>query len=395
MNGWLKKPILDTSGVAVKRWKWGLELETQLDKLQFVPYMTHLAQALKTINETDAVVSLFKWAKRQTWYVYFDGIQSLFDVMFRDSSKVATSLIASSRVLKYLAKAEKLEVLFCCIKKAQDSGSKIGTETDNILTKLFLNKGLTYKAFEIYESMELMITSLEKSGHLDAAFNRSVFSLLVDSMGKAGRLETSMKVYMEMQVLGLKTSVIIMHVSLIELEIESHVKSGKLDILYNSMTNAGLSTYTALLTLSAHKKLVYVFFRDYELEKGDAKYFMNVLINYLFLTGRKNRAIIFYQRIAWFLDARNLSIGAALVAAVHALHRFRKHLLYYGVIPRQIKLVTVPTLRIVVALMLSSVESLLKLARHTNAQAKHTFPTSAPEIRSLTTPKSLISANAV
>ncbi|KAJ6322477.1 hypothetical protein OIU77_012341 [Salix suchowensis] len=84
----------------------------------------------------------------------FDGIQSLFDVMFRDSSKVATSLIASNRVLKYLAKAEKLEVLFCCIKKAQDSGSKIGTETDNILTKLFLNKGLTYKAFEIYESME-------------------------------------------------------------------------------------------------------------------------------------------------------------------------------------------------------------------------------------------------
>uniref|UniRef100_A0A6N2LR30 Uncharacterized protein n=1 Tax=Salix viminalis TaxID=40686 RepID=A0A6N2LR30_SALVM len=80
MNGWLKKPILDTSGVAVKRWKWGLELETQLDKLEFVPYMTHLVQALKTINETDAVVSLFKWAKRQTW------------------------------VLKYLARAEKLEI---------------------------------------------------------------------------------------------------------------------------------------------------------------------------------------------------------------------------------------------------------------------------------------------
>ncbi|KAJ6429396.1 hypothetical protein OIU84_020929 [Salix udensis] len=147
MNGWLKKPILDTSGVAVKRWKWGLELETQLDKLQFVPYMTHLVQALKTINITDAVVSLFKWAKRQTWY-------SLFDEMVHDSSKVATSLIASNRVLKYLAKAEKLEVLFCCFKKAQDSGSKIGTETDNILTKLFLNKGLPYKAFEIYESME-------------------------------------------------------------------------------------------------------------------------------------------------------------------------------------------------------------------------------------------------
>jgi hypothetical protein len=120
--------------------------------------------------------------------------------------------------------------------------------------------------------------------------------------------------------------------------------------------------------------------RDYELEKGDAKYSVNVLLNYLFfLMEQINRArcvwkvayenklfpkaVIFYQHIAWSLDARNLSIGAALIAVAHTLHRLRKRMLYYGVIPRQIKLVTGPTLRIVVAQMLSSVESLFEVSK--------------------------------
>lgn len=707
MIGGLKKPILNASAVAkivevVKRWKWGPELETQLDKLQFVPNMTHVVQALKIINESDALLSLFKWTKRQTWYVPndecyvmlfeglnqsrdFDGIQSLFDEMVCDSIKSATQFSAYNRVLKYLAKAEKLEVSFCCFKKVQDSGCKIDTETYNILMKLFLNKGLPYKAFEIYETMEaahcsldgstyeLMIPSLAKSGRLDAAFklfqemkernfrpSLGIFSSLVDSMGKAGRLETSMKVYMEMQGLGLRPSAI-MYVSLIEsytkagkldaalrlwdemkiagfrpnfglytLIIESHAKSGKLDIamsifrdmekagflptpstyssllemhaasgqvdaamkLYNSMTNAGLrpglSTYTALLTLLAHKKLVDVaakillemkamgffvdvsasdvlmvyikdgsvdlslrwlrfmsssgirtnnfiirqlfescmknglyesakplletyvnsaakvdlilytsilaylvrcqeeqnerhlmailsatrhkahafmcglftgpeqrkqpvlsfvreFFQgiDYELEEGAAKYFVNVLLNYLVLMGQINRArcvwkvayenklfpkaIVFDQHIAWSLDVRNLSVGAALVAVVHTLHRFRKRMLYYGVIPRRIKLVTGPTLRIVVAQMLSSVESPFEVSKVVLRAPGDSvmewfkkpivqqfllneipsradilmhrlnilFPTSAPEIRSLSPPKPLISAKAV
>ncbi|KAJ6690030.1 hypothetical protein OIU85_006328 [Salix viminalis] len=214
MNGWLKKPILDTSGVAVKRWKWGLELETQLDKLQFVPYMTHLVQALKTINETDAVVSLFKWAKRQTW------------------------------VLKYLAKAEKLEVLFCCFKKAQDSGSKI-----------------------------------------DAAMK-----------------------------------------------------------LYNSMTNAGLSTYTALLTLSAHKKLVTnskdCGCTDVELRR------IPIEVSKVVLTSKGpwgfSYGVVRETNCSEFLLNENPSRADILMHRLNIL-----------------------------------------------------IPTSAPEIRSLTTPKSLISANAV
>ncbi|KAJ8761303.1 hypothetical protein K2173_001359 [Erythroxylum novogranatense] len=708
MVGGIKKPFLNVSAVAkivevVKRWKWGPELETQLERLQFVPNMIHVNQALKVINDTEASLSLFKWAKKQSWYVPnediyvllfdglnrsrdFDGIQSLFDEMVQDSSKIGiSSFNAYNRVIQYMAKAERLEVSFFCFKKAQDSGCEINTETYNTLITLFLNKGLPYKAFEIYESMEaaqcsldgstyeLMIPSLAKSGRLDAAFklfqemkgrdfrpNFSIFSSLVDSMGKAGRLDTSMRIYMEMQGFGLRPSAA-MYVSLVEsytkagkldtalrlwdemrkagfrpnfalytMVIESHAKSGKLDVamttfqdmekagflptpstyscllemhagsgqvdsamkLYNSMTNAGLrpglSTYTALLTLLAKKKLVDVaakvllemksmgfsvdvsasdilmvyikdgsvdmalrwlrfmgssgirtnnfiirqlfescmksglyesakplletyvnsaakvdlilytsilahlvrcqeeqnerhlmsilsttrhkahaficglftgpeqrkqpvltfvreFFQgiDYDLEEGAARYFVNVVLNYLVLMGQMNRArciwkvayenklfpkaIVFDQHIAWSLDVRNLSVGAALIAVVHTLHRFRKRMLYYGVIPRRIKLVTGPTLKIVVAQMLSSVESPFEVSKVVLRapgdivmewfrkpivqqfllneipsradilmhKLNMLFPSSAPEIRSLSPPKPLMSAKAM
>ena len=79
--------------------------------------------------------------------------------------------------------------------------------------------------------------------------SRSVFSSLVDSMGKVGRLETSisMKVCMEMQGLGLKPSVI-MRVSLIE----SFTKAGKLDTargLWDEMKIADFKPNFGLYTL--------------------------------------------------------------------------------------------------------------------------------------------------
>ncbi|GMI80283.1 embryo defective 2217 [Hibiscus trionum] len=708
MVGGLKKPFMNTSAVAkivevVKRWKWGPELETQLDKIQFMPNMTHITQAMKVVKERDASLSLFRWAKRQSWYVPsdecyeilfdglnqsrdFDAIQSLFEELVQESSGNGASLFSAyNRVIQYLAKAEKLEVSFCCFKKAQDYGCKIDTQTYNDLMMLFLNKSLPYKAFEIYESMqaagclldgstyELIIPSLAKSGRLDAAFKLfqemkerkfkpgfSIFASLVDSMGKAGRLDTSMKIYMEMLGSGHRPSAT-MFVSLIDsyakagkldtalqlweemkkagfrpnfglytMIIESHAKSGKLETatsifkemekagflptpstyscllemhaasgqvdsamkLYNSMINAGLrpglSTYTALLTLLANKKLVDVaakillemksmgysidvsasdvlmvyvkdgsvdlalrwlsfmgssgirtnnfivrqlfescmknglyesakpllenyvnasakvdlvlytsilaylvrcqeehderhlmailgatkhkahaflcglftgpeqrkqpvlsfvreFFQgiDYELEEGAARYFVNVLLNYLVLMGQINRArcvwkvayenklfpkaIVFDQHIAWSLDVRNLSVGAALIAVVHTLHRFRKRMLYYGVIPRRIKLVTGPTLKIVIAQMLSSVESPFEVSkvvlRATGDSVMEwfkkpivqqfllneipsradilmhklniLFPSSAPEIRSMAPPKPLIAGKRI
>ncbi|OMO63720.1 hypothetical protein CCACVL1_22332 [Corchorus capsularis] len=616
MVGGLKKPILNASAVAkivevVKRWKWGPELENQLDKLQFVPNMTHIIQAMKVVKDSDASLSLFRWAKRQSCLPY-----KAFEIY------------------------ESMQAAGCLL------------------------DGSTY---------ELMIPSLAKSGRLDAAVKLfqemkerkfwpsfSIFASLVDSMGKAGRLDTSMKMYTEMQSSGFRPSAT-MFVSLIEsyakagkldtalqlwsemksagfrpnfglysMIIESHAKSGKLDTatsifkdmekagflptpstyscllemhaasgqvdsamkLYNSMINAGLrpglSTYTAILTLLANKKLVDVaakillemksmgfsvdvsasdvlmvyikdgsidlalrwlrfmdssgirtnsfivrqlfescmknglyesakplletyvnssakvdlvlytsilaylvrcqeenderhlmailsatkhkahafmcglftgpeqrkqpvlsfvreFFQslDYELEEGAARYFVNVLLNYLVLMGQINRArcvwkvayenklfpkaIVFDQQIAWSLDVRNLSVGAALIAVVHTLHRFRKRMLYYGVIPRRIKLVTGPTLRIVVAQMLSSVESPFEVSkvvlRATGDSVMEwfkkpivqqfllneipsrsdilmhrlniLFPSSAPEIRSLSPPKPLISGKAL
>lgn len=708
MIGEVKKPFLNAVAVAkivevVKRWKWGPELENQLDKLQFIPNMTHITQALKVIGDSDACLSLFRWAKRQSWYspndecyiILFDGlnqrrdlngIQSLFDEMVSDCDHNGVSLfVAYNRVIQYLAKAEKLEVSFCYFKKMKDTGCKIDTETYNSLITLFLNKGLPYKAFEIYESMasanclldsvtyELMISNLAKSGRLDAAFKLfqemkernfrpglNIFASLVDSMGKAGRLDGAMKVYMEMQGYGYRPPPTV-YVSLIEsyvksgkletalrlwdemknagfrpnfglytMIIESHAKSGKLDIamsafldmekagflptpstyscllemhaasgqvdhamkLYNSMTDAGLrpglSTYTALLTLLANKKLVDVaakillemkamgysvdvtasdvlmvhikdgsidlalrwlrfmgssgirtnnfiirqlfescmksglyesakplletyvnsaakvdlilytsilahlvrcqeeqnerhlmsilgatkhkahafmcglftgpeqrkqpvlsfvreFFQgiDYELEEGATKYFVNVLLNYLVLMGQINRArcvwkvsyenklfpkaIVFDQHIAWSLDVRNLSVGAALIAVVHTLHRFRKRMLYYGIVPRRIKLVTGPTLKIVVAQMLSSVESPFEVSKVVLRAPGDSvmewfkkpivqqfllnevpsradilmhklnilFPSSGPEVRSLSPPKPLISGKAM
>ncbi|KAI3456654.1 hypothetical protein Pfo_013317 [Paulownia fortunei] len=703
MVGGLRKPILNISAVAkivevVKRWRWGPDMETQLDKLQFVPNMIHITQALKIIDDSDALLSLFRWAKRQSWYLPndecyvmlfdklnlsrdFDGIQLVFEEMVCDSGGIGTSSFgAYNRVLQYLAKAEKLEVTFCCFKKVHELACKLDTQTYNALITLFLTKGLPYKAFEIYENMEkdgcsldastydMMIPSLAKSGRLDAALKlfqemkeknyrptSGIFVSLVDTMGKAGRLDTAMKVYMEMQGFGLRPSGA-MFVSLIEsfvkagkletalrlwdemkkagfrpnyglytMIVEAHAKSGKLEIamsifsdmekagflptpstyssllemhaasgqvdaamkLYNSMTNAGLrpglSTYTALLTLLAKKKLVDVaakillemktmgysvevnasdvlmvyikdgsvdlalrwlrfmgssgirtnnfiirqlfescmksglyesakplletyvnaaarvdlilytsilahlircqeelnerhlmsilsatkhkahaflcglftgpeqrkqpvlsfvreFFQgiDYELEEGAARYFVNVLLNYLILMGQINRArcvwkvayenklfpkaIVFDQHIAWSLDVRNLSVGAALIAVVHTLHRFRKRMLYYGVVPRRIKLVTGPTLRIVVAQMLSSMESPFEVSKVVLRapgdsvlewfkkpivqqfllneipsrsdilmhKLNTLFPSSAPEIRSLSPPKPLV-----
>ncbi|TMW87483.1 hypothetical protein EJD97_019903 [Solanum chilense] len=296
MVGGLKKPILNASAVAklveiVKRWRWGPEMETQLDKLQFIPNMTHIMQALKVMEDSDASLSLFRWAKRQPWYkpndaCYitlfdklnqsrdFDGIQSVFDDMVLDSGENGASSLfnAYNRVIQYLAKAEKFEVAFCCFKKIQESGCIVDTGTYNSLITVFLNNGLPYKAFEIYENMEkagcsldassyeLMIPSLAKSGRLDAAFKLfqqmkvnnfrpgfGIFASLVDSMGKAGRLDTSLKVYTEMQGFGFRPSAT-MFVSLIE----SFVKAGKLETalrLWDEMKKSGFRPNYGLYTM--------------------------------------------------------------------------------------------------------------------------------------------------
>ena len=66
------------------------------------------------------------------------------------------------------------------------------------------------------------------------------------------------------------------------------------------------------------------------------------------------KTIDFDQHIAWSLDVRRLSVWDALIAAVHTLYRFKKLMLYYGVILRRITIVTGPTFKIVVAQFLGT-----------------------------------------
>ncbi|KAM1234786.1 hypothetical protein ACFX2J_004330 [Malus domestica] len=109
--------------------------------------MTHITQALKVIKDGDGALSLFRWAKRQPWYLPsdecyvvlfhglnqskdFNGIQSLFDEMVQDSgSSGVLSSGAYNRIIQFLAKADKMEVAFCCFKKIQDSGFEVDTQT--------------------------------------------------------------------------------------------------------------------------------------------------------------------------------------------------------------------------------------------------------------------------
>ncbi|KAH7847692.1 hypothetical protein Vadar_029104 [Vaccinium darrowii] len=74
-----------------------------------------------------------------------------------------------------------------------------------------------------------------------------IFASLVDSMGEASRLDTSMKLYMEMQGLGLRPSAI-MFVSLIEL----FAKAGKLETalrIWDEMKKEGFSPNYGLYTM--------------------------------------------------------------------------------------------------------------------------------------------------
>ncbi|KAF3787282.1 Pentatricopeptide repeat-containing protein [Nymphaea thermarum] len=297
--GGVRKAFSDAAIVAkiieiVKRWKWGPEMEAHLDRIHVTPKMVHVNQALRRIAEVHDSLSLFRWAKRQPGYVPsdecyvilfdrlnqygdFEGIRSLFDEMIEECG--SKSFTAYSRAIQHLAKGENLELSFCCFKKMQEAGCQTDARTYNSLITLFLNKGLPYKAFEIYEIMdragcsldgptyELMIPNLAKSGRLDAAcklfeemkqkFMRpsvGIFVSLVDSLGKAGRLEGTMRMYTEMQAAGIKPSAT-MFVSLVE----SFAKAGKLEMamrLWDEMKRSGFRPNYGLHTMmvEAHAK---------------------------------------------------------------------------------------------------------------------------------------------
>ncbi|KAM1122846.1 hypothetical protein FF1_004311 [Malus domestica] len=246
-------------------------------------------------------------------------------------------------------------------------------------------------------------------------------------------VDVAAKILLEMKAMGYSVDVSASDVLMV------YIKEGSVDVALRwlrFMGSSGIRTNNFIIRQlfeSCMKSGI-----DYELEEGPAKYFVNVLLNYLVLMGQINRAwcvwkvayennlfpkaIVFDQQIAWSLDVRNLSVGAALIAVAHTLHRFRKRMLYYGVIPRRFKLVTGPTLKIVVAQILNSVESPFEVSKVVlrapgdavmewykkpivqqfllneipsrsdilTHKLNTLFPSSAPELRSLAPPKMLM-----
>ncbi|GKC00552.1 pentatricopeptide repeat-containing protein, partial [Tanacetum coccineum] len=104
----------------------------------------------------------------------FDGIQSLFDDLVDDDKVKVNGFSAFSRIVRCLAKADKLEVSFCCFKKIQESGCKVG-RLDTAM-----------KAY-----MEMQGFGIKPSA--------TMFVSMIESYVKAGKLEMGLKIWDEMK----------------------------------------------------------------------------------------------------------------------------------------------------------------------------------------------------
>ncbi|XP_073004614.1 pentatricopeptide repeat-containing protein At1g79490, mitochondrial [Typha latifolia] len=302
LSGDLLRPLPRPAAVArlaslAVRHRWGPDLDSRLDALPSPPDPSLLLSAISSlpISDPDPSLSLFRWARRQDWFsatdpepfslllsrlpaaTHSDSILSLFDdivsISSADPALLANFAQPLNIAVRSLANATLLELAFCCFKKLQNLNfSHFDARTFNSLITLFLNKGLPYKAFEIYDSMEagnceldestyeLMVPTLAKTGRIDAGvrlFNEmkrkgykpgfGVFSTMVDSMGKAGRLDAAMGLYREMQAAGFKPSN-----AMNGAVIEALVKAGKLDSgvkLWDEMKNVGFRPSFSLYTM--------------------------------------------------------------------------------------------------------------------------------------------------
>ncbi|PWZ40234.1 Pentatricopeptide repeat-containing protein [Zea mays] len=350
-----------------------------------------------------------------------------------------------------------------------NSGTRPGLSTFTALLTMLANKSLLDLAAKVLLEMKasgfpIEVTASDllmiyiKDGSTDLALrwlrfmgsagirtNNFIIRQLFESCMKTG-LYDSARSLLEAYVAGAAKVDLILYTSILAHLVRCQDESSErtiMDILGTSKHKAH-DFMCGLFTGPEQRKqpvlsFVREFFQgiDYDNEESAARYFVNVLLNYLVLMGQMNRArcvwkvayenklfakaIVFDQHIAWSLDVRSLSVGAALVATVHTLHRFRKRMLYYGVVPRRIKLVTGPTLKMVVAQVLASLESPFEVSKVVLRAPGDSvlewfkkpivqqfllneipskadvlmhrlnvmFPSSAPEVRSLSIPRSL------
>ncbi|GJN26478.1 hypothetical protein PR202_gb14410 [Eleusine coracana subsp. coracana] len=339
-----------------------------------------------------------------------------------------------SALLTMLANKRLLDLAAKVLLEMKASGFPIEVTASDLLM-IFIKDGST----------ELALRWLRFMSSAGIRTNSFIIRQLFESCMKTG-LYDSARPLLETYVSGLGKVDLILYTSILAHLVRCQDEDSEraiMDILSASKHKAHDFMCGLFTGPEQRKKPVLSFTReffqsiDYDNEESAARYFVNVLLNYLVLMGQMNRArcvwkvayenklfakaIVFDQHIAWSLDVRNLSVGAALVATVHTLHRFRKRMLYYGVVPRRIKLVTGPTLKLVVAQVLSSLESPFEVSKVVLRAPGDSvlewfkkpivqqfllneipskadvlmhrlnvmFPSSAPEVRSLSLPRSL------
>lgn len=361
-----------------------------------------------------------------------DAAMRLYHSMANAGTRPGLSTFSS--LLTMLANKRLLDLAAKVLLEMKASGFPIEVTASDLLM-IYIKDGST----------DLALRWLRFMGSAGIRTNNFIIRQLFESCMKTG-LYDSARPLLETYVTGLGKVDLILYTSILAHLVRCQDEGSEraiMDILSASKHKAHDFMCGLFTGPEQRKKPVLSFVReffqsiDYDNEESAARYFVNVLLNYLVLMGQMNRArcvwkvayenklfakaIVFDQHIAWSLDVRNLSVGAALVATVHTLHRFRKRMLYYGVVPRRIKLVTGPTLKMVVAQVLSSLESPFEVSKVVLRAPGDSvlewfkkpivqqfllneipskadvlmhrlnvmFPSSAPEVRSLSLPRSL------
>lgn len=295
---------------------------------------------------------------------------SMSNAGFRLGMNVYTSL------LSVLANKKLLDIAAKILLEMKANGFSVDVNASDVLM-IYIKEGAT----------DLALKWLRFMGSAGIRTNNFIIRQLFESCMKA-RLYESAKPLLETYVGSAAKVDLILYTSILAHLIRCQDEKNEraiMDIMSATKHHAHEFMCGLFTGPEQRKKPVLSFVReffqgiDYETEESATRYFVNVLLNYLVLMGQMNRArcvwkvayenklfpkaIVFDQHIAWSLDVRNLSVGAALVAVVHTLHRFRKRMLYYGVVPRRIKLVTGSTLKMVVAQILDSVQSPFEVSK--------------------------------
>lgn len=260
-------------------------------------------------------------------------------------------------LLPLLMKQPQLEDFMKFLQEMKDNGFPVDGIASNALMGL-LQDGHTESACKCYKllmSLNVEINSRVSRHVMEASLKDGLYDvgkLAVDYLMKSG-FSADLRMY----------TLILSCFS----RCEAMDKEGVIMSMLSTTGHEGHKFLCGLLSNPERRKdsalsFVRSYFQNLENQVDEklARWFTCVLLNYLVLMGQIKRArcvwkvayekklfpnrILFDQELVWSLDVRALSIGAALTAVVHTLHRFRKRMIHYHTMPRRIKIVTGGTL---------------------------------------------------